>query len=117
ARADEFESGGATSNFRQTSLGKGVCAEALERLDKIAFRRREAKRGERLFNAGDKFSCLFSIRSGFFKTSLVDGQGREQVTGFFMPGELLGADGLGGGSYNVCAIALDDSDVWAMPYL
>jgi CRP/FNR family transcriptional regulator len=56
------------------------------------------------------------VRSGFFKTSLVDREGREQVAGFFMSGELLGMDGLAGGRYAGTAIALEDSDVCAMPY-
>jgi CRP/FNR family transcriptional regulator len=74
------------------------------------------KRGEALFNAGDEFKTVYAIRSGFFKTSVVDGEGREQVTGFFMGGELLGLDGLGAGRYSSDAIALEDSEVCVMPF-
>jgi len=59
---------------------------------------------------------VYAIRSGFFKTSLIDGDGREQVTGFFMGGELLGMDGIGAGRYHGNAIALEDSEVCVMPF-
>ena len=78
--------------------------------------RRRVKRGEALFNAGIEFSAVYAIRSGFFKTSVLDGDGREQVTGFFMGGELLGMDGLGSGAYNATAVALEDSEVCVLPY-
>jgi CRP/FNR family transcriptional regulator len=74
------------------------------------------KSGEALFNAGDEFKAVYAIRSGFFKTSVVDGEGREQVTGFFMGGELLGMDGIGTGHYNGAAIALEDSEACVMPF-
>ena len=102
-------------HLQETGLSDGVPAEDLERFDNIVFARRTVKAGERLFGPGETLTCIYSIRSGFFKTSLVDRDGREQVTGFFMRDELMGMDGLGSGCYNVCAIALEDSEVWAMP--
>jgi len=87
-----------------------------ENLERVVYARRRIRRGESLFGVGDAFRCIYAIRTGFFKTSLVDGEGREQVTGFFMGGELLGLDGLDGGRYKDSAIALEDSDVCAMPY-
>src|SRR5262249_34316212 len=58
----------------------------------------------------------YAVRSGFFKTCVVDGEGREQVTGFSMGGELLGMEGIGAGSYESAAVALEDSEVCVMPY-
>jgi len=106
----------AKCNLRETCLSGGVPAEDLARVENIVYARRRISRGEHLFIAGDEFKCLYAIRTGFFKTSLVDGEGREQVTGFFMSGELLGMDGLGSGRCAGSAIALEDSDVCAMPY-
>ena len=106
----------AKCNMRESCLTGTVPADDLDRIENIVYARRKMKRGERLFGAGDEFESLYAIRSGFFKTSLVDGEGREQVTGFFMGGELLGLDGLGAGRYNGTAIALEDSEVCMMPY-
>jgi CRP/FNR family transcriptional regulator len=90
--------------------------EDLEEVQNIVYARRRIKRGESLFASGDDFTSVYAIRSGFFKTSVVDGEGREQVTGFFMGGELLGMDGVGTGHYNGAAIALEDSEVCVMPF-
>jgi len=102
-------------NLREMCLPAGLCAEDLERIENLVYARRRLKRGEPLFKAGGEFSAVYAIRSGFFKTSLLDHDGREQVTGFFMGGELLGLDGIGG-SHNGTAIALEDSEVCVLPY-
>lgn len=107
----------AKCNLRETCLSGCVPAEDLEQVENIVYARRRVRRGERLFNAGDSFTCIYAIRGGFFKTSIVDSAGREQVTGFFMGGEPLGLDGLGSGQYMNSATALEDSNVCAMPYL
>lgn len=110
------QAGCANCNLRELCLPGGVEAEDLERVENAVYARRRVKRGESLFGAGDEFKSIYSIRSGFFKTSLVDRDGREQVTGFFMGGELLGMDGVGAGRYNGTAVALEDSEVCVMPF-
>lgn len=106
----------ASCNLRELCLPSGLCDEDLKRIEKIVYVRRRIKRGETLFNAGDPFASIYSIRVGFFKTSVIDNDGREQVMGFFMGGELLGMDGVGSGRYNGTAIALEDSEVCVMPF-
>src|SRR5713226_5952878 len=113
----KFEVTCSTCNLRELCLPGGVCLDDLHRVEKIVYARRRIKRGETLFDAGDEFKTLYAIRSGFFKTSLIDDEGRDQVTGFFMGGELLGMDGLGTGRCNGTATALEDSEVCVMPYL
>ena len=112
----KFEVTCSSCNMREMCLPGGVCLDDLHEVEKIVYARRRIKRGESLFDAGDEFKAVYAIRSGFFKTSLVDGEGREQVTGFFMGGELLGMDGIGAGRYNSTAIALEDSEICVMPY-
>lgn len=106
----------AKCHLRETCLSGETPPEDMERVENIVYMRRRIKRGKWLFRAGDPFHSIYAIRSGFFKTTLADTQGREQVTGFFMRGELLGADGLGNGRCEGNAIALEDSEVCAMPY-
>jgi CRP/FNR family transcriptional regulator len=86
------------------------------RLGGLAWTRRRAHGGEALFNAGDPFTCLYAVDGGFFKTRVFDAEGHEQVTGFFMGGELLGLEGIGLGHYSVTATALEDSLVGVLPY-
>jgi len=112
----KFEVTCASCNLRELCLPGAVCLDDLQRVENIVYARRRVKRGEALFNAGDEFRTVYAIRSGFFKTSVVDGEGREQVTGFFMGGELMGLDGLGTGRYNGTAVALEDSEACVLPF-
>jgi len=116
AGARKFEVTCSSCNLRELCLAGCVEGADIERIENIVYARRRVKRGEALFNAGDEFRTVYAIRSGFFKTSVVDGEGREQVTGFFMGGELMGLDGLGTGRCNSAAIALEDSEVCVMPF-
>jgi CRP/FNR family transcriptional regulator len=112
----KFEITCASCNLHEMCLPGGVCRDEVELVESIVYARRRVKRGEALFKAGDEFHSIYSIRSGFFKTSLIDNDGREQVTGFFMGGELLGMDGLSSGRYDGSAVALEDSEVCVMPF-
>ena len=103
-------------NLRELCMPSGLCEADVERVEQVVYARRRVKRGERLFNAGEPFNSVYAVRVGFFKTSVIDNDGREQVMGFFMGGELLGMDGVGSGHYNGTAIALEDSEVCVMPF-
>lgn len=114
--AKKFAMTCASCNMRELCLPAGLCPEDMERIEGLVYARRRIKRGETLFGAGDAFGSIYAIRAGFFKTSVIDGEGREQVTGFCMSGELLGLDGLGTGRYNGTAIALEDSEACVLPF-
>jgi CRP/FNR family transcriptional regulator len=112
----KFEVTCGSCNLRELCLPQALSCEDTERFERVVYARRRVKRGESLFSAGDPFKALYAVRSGFFKTSIVDGEGREQVTGFSMGGELLGLEGIGTGRYHGAAIALEDSEVCVLPY-
>jgi len=116
AAPKKFEVTCSSCNMRELCLPQGLADADMHSFEKVVYARRRIKRGEALFASGDEFKAIYSVRSGFFKSSLVDGEGREQVTGFFMGGELLGMDGIGAGRYNGAAIALEDSEVCVLPY-
>ena len=112
----KFEVTCSSCNLRELCLPKGLDDEDLTRVEKIVYARRRVRRGEALFNAGDEFHSIYAVRSGFFKTTILNEDGREQVTGFNMPGELLGMDGIGAGSYHGNAVALEDCEVCVLPF-
>jgi len=111
-----FESKCSNCNLRELCLPMRIGDEDMARVEQIVFARRRLKRGDSLFKAGDAFNALYAIRSGFLKTTVLNADGREQVTGFQMGGELLGLDGIGSGRYNGTAIALEDSEVCVLPF-
>ena len=65
------------------------------------------KPGTHAFREGDTFDAIAAVRSGTVKTSRVDREGREQVLGFHLPGEIIGLSAIDGERYPCNAIALD----------
>lgn len=63
--------------------------------------------GYHIFRSGDPFRALYAVRAGMVKTTLVDAEGREQVLGFYLPGELVGLDAIYPEHYPCDAIALE----------
>lgn len=94
----------------------GLNSAEMSKLDEVVEKRRKIKQGEQLFGNGETFSSLYAIRTGFFKTCISTEDGREQVTGFQMAGEILGLDGIGTDYHNCNAIALEDAEVCVMPF-
>lgn len=94
----------------------GLSNDELERIDDLVASRRKIKRGETLFRNGEKFTSLFAIRTGFFKTCVASEDGRYQVTGFQMAGEIIGLDGIVNDNHSCDAVALEDAEVCVMPF-
>ena len=103
-------------NLRELCLPCGLAGSTPELLDEIVYTRKRVKRGEVLYRAGAGFESLYAIRSGFFKSRVVLEDGRDQVTGFHMAGEILGMDGIGSEIHTADLIALEDSEVCVIPY-
>lgn len=103
-------------NMRELCMPIGLDADDLKRVDELVSKRAFVKRGTALFRMGDAFTALYAIRSGFFKTSLGTEGGRDQVTGFQMAGEILGLDGVATDLHTCDAIALEDTEVCALPF-
>ena len=115
-RIEHFKVACSSCNLRELCLPVGLNRDNLDRLDQLVVNRRNIARGESLFRAGDTFQSLYAVRTGFFKTRLSSMDGRDQVTGFQMAGELLGLDGIGTDNHTCDAVALEDSQVCVIPY-
>jgi len=115
-RMDPFKVACSGCNLRELCLPVGMSNEQLERLDGMVATRRQVGRGDRLFHTGDEFHSLYAVRTGFFKTCISSEDGRDQVTGFQMAGELLGLDGIGTERHTCDAVALEDSQVCVIPF-
>ena len=103
-------------NLRELCLPLGLSQADIDKLDSLVRVRRSYRKGEHVYRGGDKFDTLYAIRRGFFKNSVLSEDGRDQVTGFFMTGELLGLDGIGTEHHTCDGVALEDSEVCAIPF-
>lgn len=103
-------------NLKELCLPLGLNAQEIDKLDSVISSRKRIKRGNALFSAGEKFTSLYAVRSGFFKTCITTADGRDQVTGFQMTGEIIGLDGIVSDHHSCDAIALEDAEVCVMPF-
>ncbi len=103
-------------NLRELCMPVGLTPEELVRVDELVGTRKSVKRGSLLFHTGEKFTSLYAIRTGFFKTRINTEDGRDQVTGFQMAGEVIGLDGIVNDQHTCDAVALEDAEVCVMPF-
>ena len=94
----------------------GLSAGDLDRFDEVVATKRRIARGSSLYRNGDAFEYLYAVRSGSFKTVGVSRHGDEKITGFHLAGELLGLEAISTGKYGYDAVALEDSEVCAIPF-
>ena len=78
--------------------------------------RRKLSAGQHAYCAGQPFHAIYLVHAGFLKTCELSEDGRERVTGFRMRGDLVGVESIGLGHYSSEVVALDDSEVWELPY-
>ena len=105
-----------TCSLRELCLPVGLRPDEFEQLDTVIKQSHRLKKGEFLFRSGESFHSLYAIRTGFFKTTVASQDGRDQVTGFFMSGELIGMHGICTHSNSCDAVALEDSEVCELPF-
>jgi CRP/FNR family transcriptional regulator len=102
--------------MRELCLTIGLEPAALRDLDEIVRSQTRCKKGSSLYRAGDAFDALYAIRCGSFKTTVLAESGHEQITGYHMLGDIIGLDGIAANQHACEAIALEDSEVCALPF-
>ena len=103
-------------NLRELCLPMGLSGGEIDQIDQLVEVRRRIQRGQHLYRGGEPFEAIYAIKTGFFKTDVLLEDGREQVTGFQMAGEILGMDGIGSEKHTCNAVALEDSEVCVIPF-
>lgn len=105
----------------QCSLGelclpRGLSDEEKARFEQIVQRSRPIQPGEYVFRTGDEFRTVGSVRTGCFKSYVIDREGQEQVLGFHLPGELIGLDAIHAGLHMANVVALDTSAICSLGF-
>lgn len=97
-------------------LPKGLTHEELEVFERTVHPKKPLKKSEYLYRAGEPMNSLFTVKTGAFKANIDSADGEENIVGFFLPGELMGLDGIASGEYQCDIIALSDAHVCQLPY-
>jgi CRP/FNR family transcriptional regulator len=116
ANIPTFQTACSQCNLQELCLPVGLSEAELALVDHLANEKRKIPRGEAIFRSGDPFTAIYAVKLGFFKTEILAEDGRHQVTSFYMPGEVLGMDGISAETHHCDAIALEDSEVCLIPF-
>lgn len=103
-------------SLNKLCLAKSVNDEGLNALTSISHHPRPMQKGERLFRQDEQFNAVYIVHSGAIKTFHLDENGDEQVTGFYLPGDVLGIDGIISGQHKLSAQALNTTTVCVIPF-
>ncbi len=105
-----------TCSMRELCLPVGLSGDEMKQVDVLIHNRAKLKKNETLYRAGEAFHALYAIRIGSLKTTVLAEDGREQVAGYHMLGEIIGLDGIGTDRHGCEAIALEDTEVCVLPF-
>ena len=103
-------------SFSHLCIPVSLNQNEMESLDDIIQRKKPMQKNSQLTEAGQKFTSLFAVRSGSFKSYISAKDGEQQITGFHLPGDIIGFDGLQENQYQSFTQALETSMVCEIPY-
>ena len=96
-----------TCAFSSACLASGFDKTHLRELHVLVEHVGPFREGEHIFREGDPFNVIAAVRAGTVKTYVMDDEGREQVQGFFLPGEVIGLSAISHAKYPCNAVALE----------
>lgn len=112
-----------TQIFKTTSVKCSLChlkniciptrlvESEFEQLEHVIQKRIVYKQGESLLKSGDKFDSIYAVSSGSFKNEHISPDGTQQITNFFLPGEIIGLNAVGTNVHTTQTVALETSSV------
>lgn len=102
--------------FSQLCLPFSLSEQEMSKLDEIIQRKRPLHKGDILFESGAPLKSLYAIRTGSFKTFTLTEQGEQQITGFHLPGDVIGFDAINTEQHASYAEALETGMICEIPY-
>ncbi len=94
-------------NLSDVCIPRGLSHKDVERISNLVTRKKILQKGDFLYRQGDQFRGILAIKAGTAKLLALDLDGNEYITGYFLPGELLGFDGLANERHACSALALE----------
>lgn len=112
---------------RPTGAGEAAAADAVAYIRRVAetlsliadafpVNRRLLHAGDVVCQAGQAFTHLYVLNSGFVKVVNLSPDGRGQIVSLKFRGDWLGFDGIADEVHDCDAVAMDTGEVWAIPY-
>jgi len=101
---------------RKRCLPAGMTDHEARCLSHITIGRRRVRKGQPIYRENDRFLFMYAVRFGIFKSTVMLNNGSDQVTGFHLPGDVVGFDATVSGRHPTSATALEDAEVCVLPY-
>ncbi|MHB1766052.1 MAG: helix-turn-helix domain-containing protein [Gammaproteobacteria bacterium] len=103
-------------SLQELCLPRGLYAQDLEQLDTVVVCEGPHHAGDFLLHTGDRFRSLYAVRSGSYKSYTIDRDGREQIWGFHLQGEIMGLDAIHPEQHLCNVVALDTATACSLPF-
>jgi len=85
-------------------------------LDDLVSQRVRLHKGDILVRSGDRFAALYAIRTGSCKSVITTPGGQQQIAGYHIAGDVLGAEAIVANEYDATVTALEDSEFCVIPF-
>ena len=105
-----------TCSLKEFCLPMTLSNNDIEILDSIIQRNKSIPKGTKVYSVGEAFTHIYAIRSGYLKSYCISESGEEQITGFHLPGEIVGLEGIHTGVHIGFSEALKSSQICSIPY-
>ena len=112
----DYQTSCSTCRLATICLPIALESEDIEKLDEIIQRGRPLRKNEHVYRENDHFGSVFAVRSGTLKAYRITDDGKEQVTGFYFPGEILGMDAISKNTHASSAKALETAAICEIPF-
>ena len=103
--------------MREFCLTAGLSGDEVNEFDALVAHRTKLGKNDALYRPGDPFFALYAIQIGSLKTAVLGKDGREQITGHYILGEIIGFDGIGTDRHCAGAVALEDTEVCMLRFV
>ncbi|WP_394173297.1 fumarate/nitrate reduction transcriptional regulator Fnr [Thalassotalea litorea] len=106
----------ANCRISELCLPFSLSSSELNLLDQIIKRKKPIQKNQTLFKSSDNLQSLYAIRSGTFKSYIETARGEHQITGFHLPGDVIGFDALSEKIHPGTTQALETAMVCEIPF-
>jgi len=101
--------------LRKTCVASRMGRETNKVFHQVTHRSLLIKHGEHLFYNGDPLRSVYIVKSGSFKSYIINHRADEQIINFHLPGDILGFEALPSHLFESSVVALETASVCAIP--
>lgn len=103
-------------SLKSSALKKNLVPEVQRQLDDLLSLETRYKNGDYIFSAREQLAYIAEVTSGVLKAVIKHSNGKESITGFYLPGEIVGLDGICASEHAYHIVSVGASSVNLIDY-